>query len=259
MKDRPYIQMCLTRCGKKRKISFTVRHTLRRSTLKALRRARADAGLTISELAKRAGVSRDTISNAERGLHSLQASTLHKVARALSMAPSELLAEEEKLSPKGQSRPSYELSFDDVLDNGRRTVWEAAVTEGQQLRNTGRARMWKGLSEWRASKKRNEPYADRRKYLDEMGDFLQEVYDADVALGEAYIEAALTQGGSDASGPSFLRKESRAMSHFYGELFGLVRSAGLSIRTGEGAAAAKHAAKADSETRPSGVEEGSAA
>jgi transcriptional regulator with XRE-family HTH domain len=214
--------------------------------------------LTISELAKRAGVSRDTISNAERGLHSLQASTLHKVARALGKAPSELLAEEEKLSPKVENS-SLEPTFDDVLEDERRAVWEAAVVKGQQLRDAGRARMWKGLSKWRASKQRGEPYATRRKYLDEMGDLLQEVYDADGALGQAYIEAALTQGGSSASGPSFLRKESRAMSHFYGELFGLVNSAGLSIRTGDDAAAAKRAAKADSETRPSGVEEDSAA
>ena len=81
-----------------------------RSILKALRRARADAGLTISELAKRAGVSRDTISNAERGLHSLQASTLHKVAQALGRTPSELLAEEE------------ELAFNDALEDLRRTT-----------------------------------------------------------------------------------------------------------------------------------------
>jgi transcriptional regulator with XRE-family HTH domain len=43
---------------------------------------RTDAGLTISELAKRAGVLRDTISNVKRGQHSLQAPTLNKLARA---------------------------------------------------------------------------------------------------------------------------------------------------------------------------------
>jgi DNA-binding XRE family transcriptional regulator len=88
-----YMFCRLTTCGKKRKISLDLRQQTRRPILKALRRARADAGLTISELARRAGVSRDTISNAERGLHSLQASTLHKVAQALGKAPSELLAE----------------------------------------------------------------------------------------------------------------------------------------------------------------------
>jgi len=83
--------------------------------------ARADAGLTISELAKRAGVSRDTISNAERGQHSLQASTLNKVARALGKTPSELLAEEERLLPKAARGSSLEPSlFNDVLEEEQR-------------------------------------------------------------------------------------------------------------------------------------------
>ena len=117
------LYMCcrLTTCRKKRKISLYVRQQTRRPILKALRRARADAGLTISELARRAGVSRDTISNAERGLHSLQASTLHKVAQALGKAPSELLAEEERLIPKVESRSSLEPSlFNGVEDERRR-------------------------------------------------------------------------------------------------------------------------------------------
>lgn len=63
--------------------------------------ARADAGLTISQLAERAGVARDTISKAEKGQHSLQANTLAKVARALGTTPSRLYAdEEEKYAPK---------------------------------------------------------------------------------------------------------------------------------------------------------------
>ncbi len=71
--------------------------------------ARADAGLTISELAKRAGVSRDTLSKAERGQHSLQASTLSKIAGALGKRPSELLAEEERLASVPMPRPASEL------------------------------------------------------------------------------------------------------------------------------------------------------
>src|SRR5215218_3776517 len=112
----------LTTCGKSRKMCRNVRQRQRGATLKALRRARADAGLTISELARRAGVSRDTISNAERGLHSLQASTLHKVAHALGRTPSELLAEEEELAPKVESRSSLQASFNDALEDLRRTT-----------------------------------------------------------------------------------------------------------------------------------------
>jgi transcriptional regulator with XRE-family HTH domain len=82
--------------------------------------ARADAGLTISELAKRAGVSRDTISTAERGHHSLQAATLNKLARALNKTPSALLAEEERLVPKAESRSSLEPSLFNGLEDERR-------------------------------------------------------------------------------------------------------------------------------------------
>jgi transcriptional regulator with XRE-family HTH domain len=107
-------------CRKKRKISCNDRRQKGRPILKALRMARADAGLTISELAERAGVSRDTISNAEKGRHGLQASTLHKIARALGKAPSELLAEEERLAPKLESRSSLEPSlFNGLEKEGR--------------------------------------------------------------------------------------------------------------------------------------------
>ena len=87
--------------------------------LKALRMARADAGLTLSELAKRAGVSRDTISTAERGHHSLQAATLNKLARALNKTPSALLAEEERLAQKAESYSSLEPSLFNGIEDER--------------------------------------------------------------------------------------------------------------------------------------------
>ena len=120
---RPHIFL-LTTCVKKRIISGNVTQRTRRPKLKALRMARADAGLTISELAKRAGVSRDTISTAERGQHSLQAATLNKLARALNTAPSALLAEEERLAPKAASRSSLEPSlFNGIEDERHESVF----------------------------------------------------------------------------------------------------------------------------------------
>jgi transcriptional regulator with XRE-family HTH domain len=108
----------------------------RRPILKALRMARADAGLTISELAERAGVSRDTISNAEKGRHGLQATTLHKLATALGKAPSELLAEEERLAPKVESRSSREPSFNDVLEEERReAIYDLALDAARRQAN----------------------------------------------------------------------------------------------------------------------------
>jgi transcriptional regulator with XRE-family HTH domain len=63
-----------------------------------------DAGLTVSELAQRAGVTRNTIMNTEKGHSGLQARSLYKIARALGKTPSELLAEEERLeAPKGRA------------------------------------------------------------------------------------------------------------------------------------------------------------
>ena len=101
--------------------------------MKALRMARADAGLTISELAQRAGVSRDTISHAEKGQHSLQATTLNKVARALGKTPSEMLAEEERLAPKVESRSSLEPSFNDVLEDERReAIYDIVLTAARR-------------------------------------------------------------------------------------------------------------------------------
>jgi transcriptional regulator with XRE-family HTH domain len=53
--------------------------------------------MTISELARRAGVSRDTISKVERGDHEPNATTVSKIARALGTTPSKLYATEERL------------------------------------------------------------------------------------------------------------------------------------------------------------------
>lgn len=72
-------------------------------------------------MAKRAGVSRDTISNAERGQHSLQATSLSKIARALGRAPSDLLAEEERLAPKARSS-SLEPSLFNGLEDEQHTA-----------------------------------------------------------------------------------------------------------------------------------------
>jgi transcriptional regulator with XRE-family HTH domain len=124
----------------------------RRPILKALRMARADAGLTISELAERAGVSRDTISNAEKGRHGLQATTLHKLARALDRAPSELLAEEERLAPKAPRRSSLEptLFYGELEEERRQEVrhhlhfaLDSAAESGEEVEAS-----WKAGQGW---------------------------------------------------------------------------------------------------------------
>jgi transcriptional regulator with XRE-family HTH domain len=200
--------------------------------------ARTDAGLTISELAKRAGVSRDTISNAERGAHSLQAPTLNKLARALGRTPSELLAEEERLAPKAPRRSPSEPSLFIALEEERRADWDAAVHSARQLREHGQARAEELLALWRESKDRKENPAKRQPYLDELGELLQQAYDAGTALLEALSWPRLAEQWP----------EVQAADSFYGELWKRVAMADLSIRTGNA-----------QEERPEAVEEPEAA
>jgi transcriptional regulator with XRE-family HTH domain len=223
--------------------------------MEQLARLRELKGFSQRALAKESGVSPATIYELENGRRRPNPSTLRKLAGALDVDVADLLGGE---YPKAGALPSPTQPPLNGFEEERRAVWEATVENARRLRETGRAQMWKALSEWRTSKWRGEPYAARRKYLDEMGNLLQEVYDADVALGQAYLEAALTQGDSAASGPRYLQEESRTTSHFYGELLGLVKSAGLSVRTGADAAAAKRAAAVQPE-RPYSVEDPDAA
>lgn len=115
--------------------------------------ARADAGLTISELARRAGVTRDTISNAEKGRHGLQASTLNKLARALGKVPSELLAEEERLAPKATSSALEPPLFYGLGNEPRREY----VHISELLRRIGAAggAALEVAHEWRSEAARN--------------------------------------------------------------------------------------------------------
>jgi putative transcriptional regulator len=212
-----------------------------------VKRLRQAKGWTQEQLAVYAGSSQPTVNLLEAGKRNPSATTLEKLARALGVEVAEFF-------PKGLSS-SPEPSFDDVLDDERRTAWEATVGRARDLRDPVRAQMWRARNEWRASKRRGEADVARRGYLDEMGNLLQEAYGAYTALGEAYIQAALTQGGSDASVPSYLREETQAANDFYVEMFGLVRSAGLTIRTGANAATAKRDAKIQPEVRPHSVQE----
>jgi transcriptional regulator with XRE-family HTH domain len=214
-----------------------------------LRRIRKERGLSQQRLAELAKVDKVTIVHIEGGKVSPKVETLEKLATALEVEVADFF-------PKVQAQLFQEQSEQEPAEE-RRAAWEDAVEQARRLREAGWAQMWKALSEWRASKQRGEPYAARRKYLDEMGNLLQDAYGAYLALGNAYMEAALTQGGSEASVPSALQKETQAAHDFYVEMFGLVRSAGLSIGTGADAGATKRGTDAQPEARPHSVQEAS--
>jgi transcriptional regulator with XRE-family HTH domain len=217
----------------------------RRSLVLEVKRLRLAREWNQTELAFHAGLAPSVISEIENGKRDPSARTLRKLAEALKVDVADLF-------PKGQAPlPDFEDEW--------RADWRTAVREAHRLRETGSARMWKALSEWSASKKRGEPRTARREYLDEMGNLLQEAYAAYTALGWAYVQAAITRGGSEASVPSSLQEETGKAHDFYVEMFGQVRSVRLTIRTDTVVAAAKRAEKPQPEVRPHEVEESDAA
>jgi excisionase family DNA binding protein len=127
-----------------------------------------------------------------------------------------------------------------LLDFGEepRTEWEAAVSSARQLRERGQARVEELLASWQESKNREEDPSERRPYLDEIGELLQQAYDARPTLFEATSWERLADQWP----------EIQAADHFYNELWHLVEGAGLSIRTGNA-----------QEERPKAVEESKAA
>jgi transcriptional regulator with XRE-family HTH domain len=79
--------------------------------------ARMDAGLSIGELAERAGVQRETLSRIENGHTVPRAATLYKLGQALRLKPSEIIALGER-------------------DAARRTDVEGAAAELVRLEDT---------------------------------------------------------------------------------------------------------------------------
>jgi transcriptional regulator with XRE-family HTH domain len=182
--------------------------------------------LSQQEVADRAGTSLFTIQRIERGEGNVRPKTGRAVAAALGVPIEELL-------PKAQAP----LWSDEPPDE-RRAHWDAAVRSARQLRERGQARAEELLALWEESKDREEDPAERRPYLDEMGELLQQAYDARPTLFQAMSYERWPEQWP----------EVQAADSFYGELWQLVEMAGLRIRTGDA-----------QEERPKAVEESAAA
>jgi transcriptional regulator with XRE-family HTH domain len=243
-----------------------------------IRDLRWDRRLKQGELAHRAGIAQNTLSQIELGKTTPSVPTLEKIARGLNVDLSELLLEEpvpldeasqetrrleEERSlelesaerpPLGPATPSQQPTRNKALEEERRARWDAVVREARRLRKPGQTQMQRALDAWRESKDRGEPYAIRDKHLAEMVGLLKEAYDAQKAVGGAYMQAALKQS-SDAPLPAYLREESGAATDFYLELWRLVQDAGLSIRTSSKQAGEQAGEQAEPEKRPTGIEE----
>lgn len=219
--------------------------------MEAVRHIRTMRGMNQVDLARASGVAQNTISEIELGKRDARPGTLKKLADALNVDIADFF---EDADPLAQAPSSQQLTLNGALEEERRTIWETAVENARQLRDTGRIRMAKLLLAYRSSRERREAYDTRRGYLDAMGALLQQAYDAEVAL----IKAADT----DMLGSRFLEQwpELQKADRFYIELWHLVQGADLRIRTdGEQASEQLHATDDLPQTRPLTVEEREAA
>jgi len=185
-----------------------------------LRRIRKGRGLSQQRLAELANVDKVTIVHIEGGKVSPKVETLEKLAAALEV-------EVRDLFPLAQA-PLFRELPDPATQEERRVLWESAAKDARRLRETGRDRLEELLAAWRASKRRGEDSSARRPYLDEMGELLQEAYDAESALFNALYEPHLAEQWP----------EVQTADRFYVRLWHLVQGAGLSIHTGADWAAA---------------------
>jgi excisionase family DNA binding protein len=127
-----------------------------------------------------------------------------------------------EVRPKAPSGSPLEPTLNGLLEEEKqRSAWENAAADAQRFRDSARVRMESLLSAWRESKDREEDASARRRYLDEVGDLLQEAYDAETALVKALSEPHIAEQWP----------EVQEADRFYVELFRLVQDAGLSIRT----------------------------
>jgi transcriptional regulator with XRE-family HTH domain len=201
-----------------------------------LREWREARALTQVELAELAGVSARSIAGYEAGAGA-RPGTVRRLAQALDVGITDLYGEAEY--PLGEAPPSQDKLFNNgVLEEERRAEWDAAVRSARELRESGQARAEELLALWRESKVREEDSAERRPYLDEIGELLQDAYDATKTLLQAMSSQSIADQWPE------LQKADR----FYVELWHLVQGTGLNIRTGNA-----------QEERPQAVEESEAA
>src|SRR5215212_1110606 len=176
------------------------------SLAERLRVLRARQGLSLTEASKRAGITRDTLSDLERAKRHAHMPTLAKLPHAYGVPVEDLLEEPVPLAeasqetgrlqdersleleaperpPLGPASPSQQPTLNKALEEERRARWDAVVREARQLRKPGWTQMQRALDAWRESKDRGEPYAARREHLDKMGTLLQNAYGAYLALG----------------------------------------------------------------------------
>jgi transcriptional regulator with XRE-family HTH domain len=198
-----------------------------------LREWRELQGWTQKDLAQESGVSPRSIAGYEAGA-SARPGTTRKLAEALDVEVADLvLASGKELAPPSAEQRSFN---NHLLEEEQRTEWDAAVRSAHQLREHGQERVGELLAAWQESKDREGDPTERRPYLDDIGEILQEAYDAETALLRNFPaemtprarEAAEQAGGEWVPDPEW--EEVREASRFYGALLAMVQGAGLHVR-----------------------------
>jgi transcriptional regulator with XRE-family HTH domain len=198
-------------------------------------RAREMLGYGVEKTAEEAGVSKNSVLRAEHG-EDIRPGTARKIAAALGVRVADLIGESETLKVEAPSSPEQPPL--NGFDDERRADWDVTVHEARQLREHGQARAEELLALWSESKDREEDPAERRSYLDEMGELLQQTYDAISRLFQAMNYERWPE-----QWPELGKAED-----FYRDVWRLFEGAGLKIRTGNA-----------QEERPKAVEESEAA
>lgn len=178
--------------------------------LPRLREWRELRGKTQVELAEEAGRSSRSIAGYEAGAEA-RPNTARRLAEALGV---------------------------EVIDLARQddAEWEKAVDNFRRFRSYAKDRLRGALSAWRLAKEEGSSEQERRQYLDEVGEILQEAYDAEKDLlrnaqdGLDSMGVLPPENPDDAYAPNAYWEEVREASRLYGELMGMVQGAGLYVR-----------------------------
>jgi len=206
------------------------------SLAEKLRVLRARMGLSLTEAASRAGVTRDTLSDLEHGKRQPYMPTLAKIADGYGV-PVEDLLEEPALAGKAEApREAGSANARQLFaEHQARAAWQRAFDESRRFRSQAKMRLGEQLSLWEAAKHEGASYEERRKFLDATGRILDEASSVSRELiqnlgglggGLAGMRAEPGSGGT----PNAYWTECQKADTLYYELLGMVDGkAGLSV------------------------------
>jgi transcriptional regulator with XRE-family HTH domain len=197
------------------------------SLAEKLRVLRARMGLSLTEAASRAGVTRDTLSDLEHGKRQPYMPTLAKIADGYGV-PVEDLLEEPALAGKAEApREAGPANVRRLFaEDQARAAWQRAFDESRHFRAQAKMRLGEQLSLWEAAKHEGASYEERRKFLDATGRILNE---ASSVSRELMQNLGGGLAGTAESGPSTYWTECQEADTLYRELLGMVGDAGLSV------------------------------